>query len=510
MAITLSQYNNAEGKKYSGVSTDQKPTENVGVNDVFFELDTGKFYYFDGTEWGEIPAGGSTPSLQDKSVSITANGDTTVQPDEGYDGMSSVALSVNVQAEPVPENDVEFIDYDGTILYSYTAEQFLALTEMPANPTHEGLTAQGWNWTLADAKEYVGDYGGLVIGQMYITDDGKTRIYISLPEGRTSPYLGICPNGTINIDWGDGTNEDVTGTSVSTIVYTQHNYASAGDYVIKLTVVSGTWGITGNASYNYSVLLTAKESTAAKNTVYQSCINKIELGSGINTIGGYGLGYLYELKLLTLPSNITQIGEYGLYYSISLQALVLPPIVALSRAFSASRIKRVSIGRGARIGVYGFANCGNLQKAMISNQYGNAVDSYCFSTCTALKIAVLPDTIYYNINYEGMFLNCYSLKKVYFSQTASTLWGSGFKECYSLTELEVPSSVSSIGGMALQNCYALVKLKFARSTPASVSASSAFQNLPTDCKIYVPSGSLSAYTTATNYPDPNTYTYVEY
>lgn len=46
----------------------------------------------------------------------------------------------NAEAE---ENDVIFIDYDGTIRYSYSAQDFLALTAMPANPTHPGLISQG-------------------------------------------------------------------------------------------------------------------------------------------------------------------------------------------------------------------------------------------------------------------------------------------------------------------------------------------------------------------------------
>jgi hypothetical protein len=70
------------------------------------------------------------------------------------------------------KNDVTFYDYDGTIRYSYTAEEFLALTEMPPLPTQEGLICQEWNWAFEDAREYVAEYGILDVGATYIKGKG--------------------------------------------------------------------------------------------------------------------------------------------------------------------------------------------------------------------------------------------------------------------------------------------------------------------------------------------------
>ncbi len=177
-----------------------------------------------------------------KSLSVTSSGTIIAPAGEAYN-----TVEVNVGGT---ESDVNFYDYDGTIVTSYTAADFANLTAMPDNPNHteDGLTAQGWNWSLSDAKTYVASYGMLDIGQMYTTTDGKTRVYIHLEEGRLSPKLGLGVNGSVDVDWGDSTaHSTMTGTHVDGMKYVNHTYASAGDYEITLTI-TGTAQIKGDSS----------------------------------------------------------------------------------------------------------------------------------------------------------------------------------------------------------------------------------------------------------------------
>lgn len=86
----------------------------------------------------------------------------------------------NIEVEP---KDVNFYDFDGTLLYSFTVNEFLAMQEMPTLPSHNLLTALRWTYQLEDAKSYVGKYGYLDIGAIYQPQDGKTRFYLDIPYG---------------------------------------------------------------------------------------------------------------------------------------------------------------------------------------------------------------------------------------------------------------------------------------------------------------------------------------
>ena len=135
-----------------------------------------------------VTAEGGTPTpTQEKTVEITANGTVSVAPDEGY-ALSKVTANVNV---PIPEG---YIQPSGTL-------------EVTENGTFDVTDKASVNVNVP-----TGGGGGEVTPPTTPTD-GKTRVYIHLEYGRTSPMLGVCPNGTVTVDWGDGTEPDtLTGT----------------------------------------------------------------------------------------------------------------------------------------------------------------------------------------------------------------------------------------------------------------------------------------------------------
>ena len=384
----------------------------------------------------------------------------------------SVAL---VEESEILPKDVNFYDYDGTLVHSYTASEFLMHNVMPAFPSHKGLKAQEWNWSIENARVHVSKYGKLDIGVTYITDDGKTRIYINIIDPSTlTMRVAFSAIGTVIVDWGDGSNtEAITGSDLGTTLYTnEHTFSSIGKYVISLEPTAGTtlsfYYVTQDTISIIMPRASYHEASTFCRRAYFGLIEKIEFGNRILnfTVNGGNCTFrsLWNLETVTIPNTI--IDGY-------------------------SQI---------------FQDCGKLKCIIIPRCRPTSGSSLC-ELGFGLTHCILPDST--TTVGGSMAKDCRALRSFCIPFNTTEIKDSAFESCYSLLSLIIPDSVTAIGSSVLKNCQGLHEIRFKPTTPPTVANSSTFTNITSICKIYVPTGSLSAYTSATNYPDPSTYTYIE-
>ena len=400
----------------------------------------------------------NTTDLTKVASAIREKGGTSdllVYPDGFVTAIGNIQTGGTTPGAP---GDITFYDYDGTIVTSWTLEELATKTALPDYPSHEGLICQGWNWSLADLKT---TNRKMNVGAMYITDDGKTRIYIRLEEGRTSPMLGVCPNGTVTVDWGDGTTPDtLTGTSTSTVKWTpNHAYAAAGEYVIKLTV-DGTMGFYGTSSSNqYSAILRYSSGSDARNYVYPNSVQKIEIGSGVTSIGDFAFYNCYSLASITIPNGVTRIGDSAFYYCYSLASITIPNgviSIGVSAFYYCYSLASITIPNSVTsIGDRAFNNCYSLASITIPNGV-TRINIYTFSYCTSLASVTIPNGVTSIGN--RAFYYCYSLASITIPNSVTSIGDRAFNNCYSLASITIPNSVTSINSYTFAYCTSLASV----------------------------------------------------
>ena len=381
------------------------------------------------------------------------------------------------------DGDVIFIDYDGSVVTAKTKAEINAMTsdsDLPENPSHTGLTAQGWNWTVTQLKAQLTAMPDqkVYVGQMYITQSGATEIDIELVDDLAlSPYLNLAVNGSVTIDWGDNSETDtVTGTSTSTRIYTQHVYQTTGNYTISITVNSGTFRF--YVANNHPILNDKNSSSQYSSRKYSASIKRIRLGGNVNS--GSTFTQHYSLASITIPSSITSIGSNAFQNCYSLTRITIP-----------SEITSISD--------YAFYNCYSLTDIAISSSV-TSIGTYTFYSCYSITDIAIPSGVTSISDYA--LSSCYSLTSVTIPSSVTSIGNYAFSNCYSIASIIIPSGVTSIGNSVFSNCYSVLAYHFKSTTPPTL-GTTAFNNIQSDCKIYVPYSEdhsiLAAYQSETNW-----------
>ena len=226
-------------------------------------------------------------------------------------------------------------------------------------------------------------------GDEPIPDDGKTRIWIHIAEGtpdnRLTFYLRFTASEADNttVDWGDGTVETKGSTTATNY---SHKYSQGGDYIIAMTVNSGTIrfvGTSGNNGYSIYGIRTTN------NYHNRFRIRKIVIGDSVISIENYAFYQCSALTSITIPDSVTSIATHAFYQCFALTSIAIPDSVT-------------------------------------------SIATYAFFQCFALTSIAIPDSVT-SIG-ASAFYQCFALTSIAIPDSVTSIGTSAFNECYSMSE----------------------------------------------------------------------------
>lgn len=491
--------------------------------DFFYNQGTGEFLY-------EAKSNDKTNTER-----IQENNEDLRECIELAENFSNMSCDVSIK-------DVNFYDYDGTLLRSYSVEETQELTELPELPSHDGLVCQGWNVTLDEVKTK-GSMSNVFA--MYITDDGKTRLYISV-DNDIRMTMPLCFSQTVSngvmVDWGDGTIETFDGTD---ILNPSHEYSAMGDYIISLDPQSDCT-LTLGGKTDQTSLVGSQNGKLIQ--VYASMLKKVEIGNNIKivaysfhkcncldsitipygitefgnytfqrcsklrsiaipnsvtTIGGYVFAYCFGLTSITIPNSVTSISNNAFYYCYNLEsAFVYGSVTEIgSNAFDYCYLLKhvLLLNQGIRkIGRYAFSRCYSLSSFYSDSVY--YLDRYAFSDCVNLQLVTLDYASTITLE-QYAFQNCAISAPPVTKTNTFNMYSYCFSRCANLLSFSFQNG-KNFGADYFTGCSSMAYLDFTNHTSVPTLGGVQYvTNINNDCKILVPATLYDEWIAATNWSD---------
>ena len=183
-----------------------------------------------------------------------------------------------------------------------------------------------------------------------------------------------------------------------------------------------------------------------------SSLSQLTLNEGLEIIEKQAFNQCKKLTSVTIPNSVTTLGNYAFAYDSGLTSITIPDSVT-------------SIGNEA------FYKCTSLSSVTIGSGLTSVGDD--------------------------IFAYCSSITNVSITEGLTKLGYSMFNNCVKLSSVVIPSTIEYIGGNAFSYCSGLTSVTCLAENPPELGDTAAFFN--STCPIYVPSASVDAYKSATNW-----------
>ena len=142
-----------------------------------------------------------------------------------------------------------------------------------------------------------------------------------------------------------------------------------------------------------------------------------------------------------------------------------------------------------------FYECVNLTNITIPDSV-TSIGVFAFYDCSGLTSVIIPNSVT-SIG-DDAFSRCSGLTSVIIPNSVTSIGDGAFSGCRGLTSVIIPNSVTSIGKSAYQMCAKLISVTVKSTIPPTL-GTTVFGHNADNRKIYVPSESVDAYKSATNW-----------
>jgi len=238
---------------------------------------------------------------------------------------------------------------------------------------------------------------------------------------------------------------------------------------------------------------------------FQGCtgLKSINFGNSLNFIDYNAFSFCTALTKVIFPNSLKTIGIRAFEYCSNLNDITFPNSLTsiLSEAFqNCTSLKKLVLPNSlTSLGQNNFRYCRTLEEVTFGNSL-TTIGAWAFEECDMLNNIAVPNSV--TIIDDQAFSGCNNLSNVKLSSSLIKLGYGAFQYCQALTSISIPATVVTIEGRVFDHSGIKRIYSYPVNPVVTVPYNEMFQEFDkSNCVLYVPIGSKSAYQTAYEWRD---------